>query len=60
MKTKPEIKKEYVKRTKAGVKAGWFSQRAGGYIDALAWVLGITKKEEEKITQDLIEKNRRY
>ena len=59
MKTKTEIKKEYMKRTKVGVKSGYFSQKTDGYLDALAWVLGLSKMEKEKIIQDLIEKNRR-
>ena len=60
MKTKTEIKKEYVRKTKEGVKSGYFSQKANGYLDALAWVLGLSKKEKDKIIQEVIEKNKRY
>ena len=59
MKTKTEIKKAYVRGTKEGVKSGHFSPSANGYLNALAWVLGLTKREQDEIIQDLIDKNRR-
>ena len=43
MKIKTEIKKEYMKRTKVGVKSGYFSQKTDGYLDALAWVGGYQR-----------------
>ena len=58
MKTKTEIKNAYVRKTKEGIKSGHFSQKASGYLNALAWVLGLSKKEEDKIIRDLIEKSR--
>lgn len=59
MKTKTEIKKAYVRRTKEGVISGYFSPSANGYLTALAWVLGLTKRERDEIIEDLIDKKRR-
>ena len=59
MKTKTKIKKEYVRETKEGVKSGYFSPSRNGYLNALAWVLGLTKREQDEIINDLIDKNRR-